>query len=88
MGGTGLTPSRPAGGDPWRLDGRVAPVTGASAGLGARFAPVLHQMCAHVLATARRADLLDELTRECDEQIEVMPGDITDASHQQAWPDS
>jgi NADP-dependent 3-hydroxy acid dehydrogenase YdfG len=34
-----------------------------------------------VLATARRADLLDELTRECDEQIEVMPGDITDASH-------
>ena len=27
----------------WRLDGRVALVTGASAGLGARFAQVLHQ---------------------------------------------
>ena len=84
MGGTGLTPSSPAGGDPWRLDGRVALVTGASAGLGARFARVLHQAGAHVLATARRADLLDELARECGERIEVMPGDITDASHRQA----
>ena len=84
MGGTGLTPSSPAGGDPWRLDGRVALVTGASAGLGARFARVLHQAGAHVLATARRADLLDELARECGERIEVMPGDITDAPHRQA----
>jgi NADP-dependent 3-hydroxy acid dehydrogenase YdfG len=37
-----------------------------------------------VLATARHADLLDELARECSERIEVMPGDITDASHRQA----
>jgi NAD(P)-dependent dehydrogenase (short-subunit alcohol dehydrogenase family) len=37
---------------PWRLDDRVALVTGASAGLGARFARVLHQAGAHVLATA------------------------------------
>jgi NAD(P)-dependent dehydrogenase (short-subunit alcohol dehydrogenase family) len=37
-----------------------------------------------VLANARRADLLDELARECSERIEVMPGDITDASHRQA----
>ncbi len=37
-----------------------------------------------MLATARRADLLDELARECSERIEVMPGDITDASHRQA----
>jgi hypothetical protein len=42
MSGTGLAPSSRAGGDPWRLDGRVALVTGASAGLGARFARVLH----------------------------------------------
>ena len=84
MGGTGLAPSSPAGGDLWRLDGRIALVTGASAGLGARFARVLHQAGAHVLATARRADLLDELGRECGERIEVMPGDITDASHRQA----
>jgi NAD(P)-dependent dehydrogenase (short-subunit alcohol dehydrogenase family) len=68
----------------WRLDGQVALVTGASAGLGARFARVLHQAGAHVLATARRADLLDQLARECGDRIEVMPGDITDASHRQA----
>ena len=65
MSRTGLMPSRPAGGDSWRLDGRVALVTGASAGLGARFARVLHQAGAQVLATARRTDLLDELARKC-----------------------
>jgi hypothetical protein len=68
----------------WRLDDRGALVTGASAGLGARFARVLHKAGAHVLATARRAGLLDQLARECGERIEVMPGDITDASHRQA----
>ena len=69
---------------PWRLDDRVALVTGASAGLGARFARVLHQAGAHVVVTARRADLLDQLARECGERIEVVPGDITSASHRRA----
>lgn len=68
----------------WRLDGRVALVTGASAGLGARFARVLHQAGAHVLVTARRGDLLDELAAECGERIETMAGDITDARHRLA----
>jgi hypothetical protein len=84
MSGTGLAPSSPVRADLWRLDGRLALVTGASAGLGARFARVLHQAGAHVLATARRADLLSELARECGERMEVMPGDITDAVHRQA----
>ena len=50
--------------DLWRLDGRVALVTGASAGLGARFARVLHAAGAHVIATARsngRFPLLEKL---------------------------
>jgi len=51
--------------DRWRLDGRVALVTDASAGLGARFARVLHAAGAHVIATARRADRPDELARHC-----------------------
>ncbi len=84
MGGAGLTPSGGARADLWRLDGRVALVTGASAGLGARFARVLHQAGAHVLVTARRADLLGELARECGERIETVPGDITDERHRQA----
>lgn len=68
----------------WRLDGKVALVTGASAGLGARFARVLHQAGAHVVATARRSDRLDELAHECGDRIETIPGDITDARHRQA----
>jgi NAD(P)-dependent dehydrogenase (short-subunit alcohol dehydrogenase family) len=74
----------PGGAAQWRLDDRGALVTGASTGLGARFARVLHQAGAHVLATAHRADLLDQLARQCGERIDVMPGDITDASHRQA----
>ncbi len=62
----------------------VALVTGASAGLGARFARVLHQAGANVLVTARRGDRLDELASECGERIETMTGDITDARHRQA----
>jgi NAD(P)-dependent dehydrogenase (short-subunit alcohol dehydrogenase family) len=67
--------------DRWGLDGRVALVTGASAGLGARFARALHRAGAYVVATARRADRLDELAGECGERIETMAGDITDADH-------
>ena len=71
----------------WRLDGRVALVTGASSGLGARFARVLHDAGATVLATARRGDRLDELASECGDRIETMAGDITDARHRQALAD-
>ena len=67
--------------DRWRLDGRVALVTGASAGLGARFARVLHAAGAHVIVTARRADLLEELAQDCRTRIETITGDITDHAH-------
>ncbi len=70
--------------DRWRLDGRVVLVTGASAGLGARFAQVLHAAGAHVIATARRAELLEELARECGDRIETLAGDIADQDHRRA----
>lgn len=57
----------------FRLDGQVALVTGASAGLGARFARVLHSVGAQVVVTARRADRLDELVGD-------MPGSIAIAA--------
>ena len=69
---------------PWRLDGRVALVTGASSGLGRRFARVLHGAGATVVGTARRADRLDELAIECGERMETIGGDITDADHRRA----
>jgi NAD(P)-dependent dehydrogenase (short-subunit alcohol dehydrogenase family) len=73
--------------DPFRLDGRVALVTGASSGLGERFARVLHRAGASVVVTARRADRLDELAADCGDRIEVVPGDIADASHRRAVAD-
>jgi NAD(P)-dependent dehydrogenase (short-subunit alcohol dehydrogenase family) len=48
----------------FRLDGRVAIVTGASSGLGARFARVLDGAGASVMLAARRLDRLEKLAAD------------------------
>jgi NAD(P)-dependent dehydrogenase (short-subunit alcohol dehydrogenase family) len=55
----------------FRLEGRVAVVTGASSGLGTRFARVLHAAGADVVVAARRIDRLEELARELDGALPV-----------------
>jgi len=58
-------------GDPaqrFRLDGQTAVVTGASSGLGARFARVLGAAGATVVAGARRKERLDDLVAELEAQ--------------------
>ena len=45
----------------FRLDGKVAIVTGASSGIGARFARVLDALGASVVVSARRTDRIEKL---------------------------
>jgi NAD(P)-dependent dehydrogenase (short-subunit alcohol dehydrogenase family) len=56
---------------PFRLDGRVAIVTGASSGLGDRFARVLSAAGARVVVAARRAERLDALVSELRDAVAV-----------------
>ncbi|MEY3805615.1 MAG: hypothetical protein RIR69_427 [Actinomycetota bacterium] len=62
----------------FRLDGKVAIVTGASSGLGARFAKVLHAAGATVVATARRRERLDELSGQLPGSV-GLACDVSDA---------
>lgn len=59
---TDATTRRPHPLDGFRLDGRVAVVTGASSGIGARTASTLDRLGATVVACARRTDRLETLT--------------------------
>ena len=61
------------------LDGRVAIVTGASSGLGERFARVLHGAGAFVMAAARRIDRLEALEASVgdDQRFAVSPCDVS-----------
>jgi NAD(P)-dependent dehydrogenase (short-subunit alcohol dehydrogenase family) len=64
--------------DRFRLDGKIALVTGASTGFGARFARVLAGAGAHVIVTARRVDRLQAVADEIGGR--AVPGDLTIAA--------
>jgi NAD(P)-dependent dehydrogenase (short-subunit alcohol dehydrogenase family) len=72
----------------FRLDGRVAIVTGSSAGLGRRFARVLDAAGASVVVAARRSERLTELAEQlrdahvvrCDLSHLDAPAELIDAT--------
>jgi NAD(P)-dependent dehydrogenase (short-subunit alcohol dehydrogenase family) len=61
----------------FRLDGRVALVTGASSGLGERFSRVLHAAGAHVVVAARRMERLEGLAGDLGERVTPVCADLT-----------
>ncbi len=66
-----------------RLDGKTALVTGASSGLGWRFAQVLAQAGARVALAARRTDKLEQLKQEIEQaggNACVVRMDVTDVA--------
>jgi NAD(P)-dependent dehydrogenase (short-subunit alcohol dehydrogenase family) len=62
--------------DLFRLDDRVVIITGASSGLGARFARVLHALGATVVLSARRVDRLEALVAELGSRSHALPCDV------------
>ena len=68
------------------LEGRVAIVTGASSGLGARFALALAEAGALVVACARRVELLQSVA-ESHEGIDAVRCDVTDDIQRRALVD-
>ncbi|MGO9909652.1 MAG: SDR family NAD(P)-dependent oxidoreductase [Acidimicrobiales bacterium] len=63
------------------LSGRIALVTGASSGLGERFAEVLRGAGAEVVVTARRRDRLEQLADRTGSV--VVAGDIASPDHRE-----
>jgi NAD(P)-dependent dehydrogenase (short-subunit alcohol dehydrogenase family) len=77
--------------DLFRLDGRVAIVTGASSGFGVSFAEALAQAGADVALGARRPDRLDETRRRVEaigRRGIAVPTDVTDPAACRALVDA
>jgi NAD(P)-dependent dehydrogenase (short-subunit alcohol dehydrogenase family) len=77
--------------DMFRLDGKVAIVTGASSGLGVAFAQGLAEAGADVVLGARRVDRLEEtarLVRDTGRKVVTVATDVSDPAQCQALVDA
>ncbi|HET7880069.1 MAG TPA: 3-oxoacyl-[acyl-carrier-protein] reductase [Acetobacteraceae bacterium] len=64
----------------FRLDGKAALVTGASGGIGAAIAHILHAQGAAVALSGTRRGALEALAAELGERAFVCPADLSDAA--------
>ncbi len=71
-----------------RVAGRIALVTGASSGLGKRFAQVLAAEGAKVVVAARRKERLDDLVAEIGGDVFAVQCDVTDEAQVMAMFDA
>lgn len=62
----------------FRLDGRLALITGASGGIGGAIARTLHAQGARVVLSGTRADALQDLATELGEGAHVCIADLSD----------
>jgi len=60
------------------LSGRRVLLTGASGGIGLAVARALDARGATIIATARRTEVLDQLSAELGDRVEVVPADLAD----------
>jgi NAD(P)-dependent dehydrogenase (short-subunit alcohol dehydrogenase family) len=77
--------------DMFRLDGKVAIVTGASSGLGVAFAQALAEAGADVALGARRVDRLEEtaqLVRDAGRRVVTVATDVADPEQCQVLVDT
>ena len=68
----------------FRLDGKMALVTGASGGIGAAIARSLHAQGAGVVLSGTRRDALDALAAELGSRVHVCPADLSDPAAPEA----
>ncbi|MGI8665044.1 MAG: SDR family NAD(P)-dependent oxidoreductase [Jatrophihabitans sp.] len=61
-----------------RLDGKVAVITGGSAGMGLAGAKLFVEEGAHVFIQARRKDALDEAVKHIGRNVTAVHGDVND----------
>ena len=62
----------------FRLDGKLALVTGASGGIGAAIARALHAQGAAVVLSGTRREVLDALAADLGSRVHVCPADLAD----------
>lgn len=64
----------------FRLNGKIALITGASGGIGTAIARALHEQGAAVVLSGTRRDALDGLAGELGERAHVCPADLRDVA--------